>query len=871
MHLSSTLPIWWAVAFSLVTGMGESRAEPGGLFAALINRQALGADRECAAAALFDEDVLADNVRHIHHSANALPAAASFELLRNWVLPSDSHDSIRLTASFVATHEATLSVTGINLVSPAVVLLDVAQKTGRLEELIAAIQQCQVTTEQQQRSKLALLTLAKIRQRDLPAALSFLGELSDRHRKQVFAGLADRWPETIVAEEAIHHSELREAAEELLQRMLQDQVRQGKFNGPDPWDRFIFALAGIVKNKGWIQQPLALRDWLPVSATDFGRNGLGNPRSTWTRNGFTVQAVSHHFDDYLYYRIPLVGNYQVECDLSGFDYRDAQLLVAGTWLGLEFNHEKLQVGNIREQRPSLVMEKRLSEIGDWMRMRVVVQDDKRTAFINGRLVHEELLSVHHEPWLALRISFYSSGGVRNVCVTGHPLIPATLDLSVDPQLSGWTSYYGGEIGVSNRSDWRQELDGSGNGIIIGQFEETYVGTAKECLLQYQRPLAEDGVIEYEFFFEPRRVCAHPALGRTVFLLTQDGIRLHWITDGKFDQSGADPLNERANQFSRSPSQPDEAHTISNILKPNAWNHLKLGLQSEMVTLSINQQIVCQTQIAEGEDRTFGLFHDSGATEARVRNVRWTGAWPKTLPPIAEQELRDKTPDELDQRLPELRQVFKYDFVKQGLSKSQFEIQDQGADKYVTAQTDGVHVDAEMTGPGYKRVCITPYLVIEGDFDITADFSDLQCTPTRHGQCNALIQVAFTDAEISHQSISMTQIADPGRPLRRVVEHQFLQLKPFHMGFLDRRSEEIASGRMRLARRGNKAYSLLATEDFGLYRLIHVESVVTAPTRLDGVRLMTGMNSSIDDVSKVSVVWKSITVQAEGLTGAAMSD
>ena len=92
-----------------------------------------------------------------------------------------------------------------------------------------------------------------------------------------------------------------------------------------------------------------------------------------------------------------------------------------------------------------------------------------------------------------------------------------------------------------------------------------------------------------------------------------------------------------------------------------------------------------------------------------------------------------------------------------------------------------------------------------------------------------------------------------------------------MGFLDRRSEEIASGRMRLARRGNKAYSLLATEDFGLYRLIHVESVVTAPTRLDGVRLMTGMNSSIDDVSKVSVVWKSITVRAERLTGAAMSD
>ena len=96
----------------------------------------------------------------------------------------DSHDNIRLTASFAATHEATPSITGMNLVSPTVDLLDVAQKIGRLEELIAAIEHCQVTTEQQQRSKLALLTLAKKRQRDFPAALSALGELSDRHRKQ---------------------------------------------------------------------------------------------------------------------------------------------------------------------------------------------------------------------------------------------------------------------------------------------------------------------------------------------------------------------------------------------------------------------------------------------------------------------------------------------------------------------------------------------------------------------------------------------------------------------------------------------------------------------------------------------------------------
>lgn len=45
--------------------------------------------------------------------------------------------------------------------------------------------------------------------------------------------------------------------------------------------------------------------------------------------------------------------------------------------------------------------------------------------------------------------------------------------------------------------------------------------------------------------------------------------------------------------------------------------------------------------------------------------------------------------------------------------------------------DGLHVNAEMNSNGYSRVCVTPLLVVEGDFDC-ATFAGLNIAPTKHG-------------------------------------------------------------------------------------------------------------------------------------------
>ena len=74
------------------------------------------------------------------------------------------------------------------------------------------------------------------------------------------------------------------------------------------------------------------------------------------------------------------------------------------------------------------------------------------------------------------------------------------------------------------------------------------------------------------------------------------------------------------------------------LKNADWNKLKLILTGDMLTLELNDQLIYERKIDPTNQRHFGLFHDSGNGQVRVRNVVYRGDWPKLLPQIADQEL-----------------------------------------------------------------------------------------------------------------------------------------------------------------------------------------------------------------------------------------
>src|SRR5206468_12142464 len=125
--------------------------------------------------------------------------------------------------------------------------------------------------------------------------------------------------------------------------------------------------------------------------------------------------------------------------------------------------------------------------------------------------------------------------------------PREISLSQGAALEGWSAeYYGEQIGQDrNRATQARQSAAwqkKGDEITAGTFSNA-PGSFRESLLQYHRPLLEDGEIEYEFFYQPGKAEVHPALDRLVFLLDPKEAKIHWLTDAQFDRTGLAPDNQ----------------------------------------------------------------------------------------------------------------------------------------------------------------------------------------------------------------------------------------------------------------------------------------------------------------------------------------
>ena len=137
-------------------------------------------------------------------------------------------------------------------------------------------------------------------------------------------------------------------------------------------------------------------------------------------------------------------------------------------------------------------------------------------------------------------------------------------------------------------------------------------------------MLEDGEITYEFFHEPGKTIAHPALGRLAFLLEPDGVKVHRLTDAKHERTGLSPDNAGV--------EPENRRGPSSLpLKARDWNKLVLSLAGDKVALRLNGQLIYERTLEPTNQRFFGLFHYADETEVRVRKVNYRGEWPRSLP------------------------------------------------------------------------------------------------------------------------------------------------------------------------------------------------------------------------------------------------
>src|SRR5205823_14941842 len=112
----------------------------------------------------------------------------------------------------------------------------------------------------------------------------------------------------------------------------------------------------------------------------------------------------------------------------------------------------------------------------------------------------------------------------------------------------------------------------------------------EAAIHYQRPLVEDGAIDYEFCYEPGKAHVYPLLDRLAFLLEPDGVKLHWLTDGPHDKS--------LMPFDNATEEPACRRGPSRLpLVPKAWNKVRLAVAGDVVKVALNGADVYERRLA----------------------------------------------------------------------------------------------------------------------------------------------------------------------------------------------------------------------------------------------------------------------------------
>src|SRR5262249_15289895 len=248
--------------------------------------------------------------------------------------------------------------------------------------------------------------------------------------------------------------------------------------------------------------------------------------------------------------------------------QSAQIVYGGLGFGVRAGGRDAEVWSLGRTPVEYPIDAALKDVKDWYACRLVVRDGSYSAYVNDRKIHEQGLAPGADPWLALYAHAEHSAQIRNVAIKGKPTIPAQLELSRAADLGGWLATYYNEPMIGERRSWEKRGDE-----IFGRLKADPAGCHQESLLQYHRPPLEDGAIDYEFFYEPGKVVAHPALDRLAFLLDADGVRVHWLTDAQYDRSHTDPGNAQVEPaHRRGPAQLP--------LKPHDWNKLSLSITGD---------------------------------------------------------------------------------------------------------------------------------------------------------------------------------------------------------------------------------------------------------------------------------------------------
>lgn len=845
---------------------------------------------DIALSTIFGEQHTA-NVLELSRRINRLTADKKYRVLRDKVFPPNEL-TIRINFDFSPTSISTevakefrlnalsnksrerdrsqSNCLGGELIAPVLQLVSVAKDLGKIPELESLLETRRTNRGVESKASLAFEVLIAIALNELDSAQEKLGDL-------------DRWvctrpiddaclgPEMVVISSAANVPQLQDQAYAFAFR-LRELTDQQNLNDSEPWRRHLFAwlskLMRKMKEDASTEENLlhSAATWHPVTRSTSETSGRGYPSAEWLSQSGRVSKVKGHDRDYLYYSIPLMGDFVVEANVSAFNYEETRLGYGGIWAGPKFDHETILNGQFAGDDETITIAPALDEIRESMRVRLIVKDGVRTTEINGRNVFQARVS-QSDPWLSIFSYWYTHGWVRDLRISGAPIVPREIDLATNPGLPGWNSYFEPSQ-HDQESEWRltpasdfvaSEFDPTSHSpelVLQGVQHPELNGSFQESLLRYHRPMIEDGVIAYDFFYREGEFEVHPALDRCVFLIGSDGVKEHWISDGRYERTGIDP----ANALVKSVNQRGDK-TLP--LKQNQWNRVELIVSGDVVNIQLNGALVFERKLQPTNLRTFGFFHYADSSAAAVKNIRWRGDWPKSLSSPHQQKLADTTFETILE-VSELLQTFEYDFA-QGLSLDKFLISGEGWRDHLDQLTNGIKI--RHTGRDYHiGNQISPQLRIDGDFDIVAVFDGFDAAIAEGGDGNIHLKVAF-----EHEQTECCLYRKFSRFEKKQFGQQVIQTAKFYTRrgqrawlFPTLESEATNSGKLRLVRRGDQLHYLFAYADSSHYRFLHTETVPRDSVLPGNLQLCIETTKP----GHANVVWNSLSVRAETLSGLA---
>lgn len=443
---------------------------------------------------------------------------------------------------------------------------------------------------------------------------------------------ANQTADFVVAWRASRIPGLHDLATKILDR-LQELDREERTRTPDPvLIKWVKRLAGDLKysaDKVFVSEAINPQpQWTPLQFGNSRHNsngGVNDHYSTWVATRGKAVHYGSDLSSPLIFQSPLTGKFEVIAERTTFDRQEVSIMYAMHAAEPKYDLSAVSISNrksVLDFGSAIVVPGFLDK--SRAKFRIVVDGDSVSTYTNDVLIHEQSVAEATSPWLMLEAVYPDFRcEVEDLRIVGSPTIPEELVLTNVSNAEAWDGTLYSQSVSSNESPhsgWQfRDREVTSNKLSVSTYKENYI--------RYLRPMLEDGVIEYEFWYDENSE-VHPAIGGQAFLLREEGLQIHRITMLSDDQPA--PLSNNASPLDP-PSKPID-------FKSGDWNQVRLGLKGNELSVSVNGNDVGTVLIKDPAHlRHIGMFH-FGGTQARFRNMTYRGEWPKMLPAVSDQIL-----------------------------------------------------------------------------------------------------------------------------------------------------------------------------------------------------------------------------------------